>query len=391
MKIVHFSDNFYPEISGISDSIIATSKELAKLGHEVMICAPKYSQKNYEITHLFPEELDFGDKIKIRRFFSFPFPGPTKQSRLVIPFFSRWPGIGKFNPDILHAHLFFGTGMEGLIASGKLNKPLIGTSHTPITEFLKTTKFNFAPIPGLMSAYVSWFYNHCKFVSGPSQCIHDEMKAHGFKRPSKVISNPVLLDIFNDKNRGDKAVLKKKFNLSENAIVYTGRLAPEKHVDVILRAVAIVKEKIPDINFSITGHGSALLDLKKLADDLKISDNVRFLGYIKTEEMAELYRASDVFAIASTAETQCMSMMWGFATGLPAIGVDAWALPEYINDDRGFVVPPNDHEVFAEKIVYLLSNPEKREAMGENAIRYAQQFSAPAIAKEWEKVYTNFI
>jgi 1,2-diacylglycerol 3-alpha-glucosyltransferase len=389
MKIIHFSDNFYPEMSGISDSIIATSKELAKLGHEVMICAPKYCKKNYEITHLLPEELDLGEKVKIKRFFSFPYPGPTKQSRFVIPSFSRWPDLGKFKPDILHAHLFFGTGLEGLIASKMLNKPLIGTSHTPIIEFLKTTKFNFKPIPRLMSSYVSWFYNHCKFVSGPSQCILNEMKDHGFKTPCKVISNPVLLDVFNDKNSGDKAALKKKFNLSENAIVYTGRLAPEKHVDVILRAVAIVKEKIPNINFSITGHGSALDDLKKLAFDLKISDNVKFLGYIKTKEMAELYTASDMLAIASTAETQCMSMMWGFASGLPAIGVDAWALPEYINDDNGFVVPPNDHVAFAEKISYLLNNPEKRKQLGDNAVRYAQQFSAPAIAKEWESVYTR--
>ncbi len=391
IKIANFSDNFYPEMSGISDSIIITAKELAKLGHEIIFFVPKYSQKNYALSHLAPEEITLDKNIKIYRFFSLPYPGPTSQSRLVVPSFWRWLKAKKFNPDIVHTHLFFGAGIEALLTARLLKKPLIGTSHTPISEFIENNLFNFKFLRRFGRCYTAWYYNRCKFVSAPSQSIITEMAKNGFHAPGQVISNPIPLNIYNSQNSQARDELKKKFGLSENAIVYTGRLAPEKHIDIILRAVALIKEKIPNISLAVTGHGSAAQFLEKLAADLKIADNVKFLGYIKTFDMPSLYHASEIFVVASTAETQCMSMLNAMASGLPAVGVNARALPEYINADNGRLVQPGDYTAMAKEILYLFEHPEERKTLGQNAARYVQKFSAPAVAKEWEQIYRKTI
>ena len=107
MRIAIFSDNFYPELSGISDSIILLAKELASLGHEICFFVPKYSEKNYQAVNLSFQELKFDGRVRIKRLFSLPAPFAGAQSRLVLPLFS--PDIFEnFEPDVIHSQLFFG-------------------------------------------------------------------------------------------------------------------------------------------------------------------------------------------------------------------------------------------------------------------------------------------
>lgn len=72
MRIAIFSDNFYPELSGISDSIIALSKELAKRGHFIDFYVPYYPKADYKLANVAEHEIDLGKNIKVHRFNSFP-------------------------------------------------------------------------------------------------------------------------------------------------------------------------------------------------------------------------------------------------------------------------------------------------------------------------------
>ena len=204
---------------------------------------------------------------------------------------------------------------------------------------------------------------------------------------NRVISNPIDLENFQPASLGEKNKLKEKFGLSVKAVLHTGRLAPEKNIDVIIKAIALVKEKIPEVTLGLTGHGSAAYSLKALTKKLKLEKQVKFFGRIETLELAKLYQASDIFVVTSTAETQCMSMMQGMASGLPVIGVKARALPEYINPENGFLIEPYDHKALAEKIIYLFKHPEKRQKLGQGGLAYVQKFSAPRVTEEWEDLY----
>jgi len=164
MKIAIFSDNFYPEISGISDSIIQLGVELARLNHDICFFAPRYSRKNYAVIKKSPLELRLGAGIEIKRFFSLPFPSPTKQARLVIPCSARAFSIKKFKPDIIHSQLFFGTGLQGLMSAKLLGRPIIGTNHTRIREFFKTGWLNHEWLRRTSARYMNWYYNHCDYV-----------------------------------------------------------------------------------------------------------------------------------------------------------------------------------------------------------------------------------
>ena len=294
-------------------------------------------------------------------------------------------------PDVIHTHLFFGCGLEALSAAKHLHLPLVGTSHTPITEFVRLNFFGKNLLQKIGLDFVSWFYNKCDFVSAPSQGILDEMKLSGFNKPSEIISNPIDIRNFTPVSFENKSNLKKELGLDENVILVSGRLAPEKNIDVIFKALEPVKKIFPSVSLAITGHGSFENNLRVMAKQMNLENNIKFFGTVDEHTLIKIYQASDIYAIASTAETQSMSLIKAFAAGLPAIGVNARALPEYINDSNGYIVEIGDSTAIADKIIYLLKNKQICAMLGAGGNRLAQDFSEEKIADKWERIYGQIL
>ena len=393
MKIAIFSDNFYPEISGISDSVILLAQELAKLGHEIHFFAAAYGASDFAKANLPKQELKMGDKIFFHRFWSLPFFGsPTGQSRIVIPYALRLIKFRKEKFDIIYTQSPYGMGLEALFMSWMFSIPLIGTNHTPITEFTSYLPLSNKLFDWIGLKFVSWYYNRCRFITTPYGKILEEMKAYSLKCDSMELSNPIDLQNFTEPSEEEKIALKKKFALSNQVILYTGRLAFEKQVDVIISAMPEVIQKFPNAMLVVTGMGNAENDLKALAKKLKIENNVKFFGRVDDQTHVELYQAADIFAVMSKAETQCISMMKAMSVGIACIAADAWALPNYLGRDekRGFVVPVGDSLALSAKIQLLLQESGLSGRMGKEGKKYVQNFSAASVAEKWQEIFKKF-
>ena len=389
MKIAFASDNFYPELSGITESILLVTETLQKRGHDIYFIVPHYAKKDYLLVESeTSSSVDARLLARVARLPSVRLPNsPTKQSRIVLPL-----GIGvwklwKIRPDIIHTHTPFGTGIEALIASKLFGIPLVGTNHTVTSEFIIHTLLSNKLISRFLLRYVSWYYNHCIFVSSPSQSLIDEMKSYKLIVNSKQISNPLDIELFSPPTPDEKKKAKEVYNLTENTILYTGRLAPEKHVDDILQAVQKVVRQFPDICFAIAGHGKDSEVLKNLAKKLDIEKNVRFLGYLSQDAISLLYKGSEIFVIMSTSETQSLSLVQGMATSIPVIAANAGALPEYVNEKNGFLVPPGDYTLLSEHIIDLLESHYRRHTLGDGGREYVARFNKEHIANIWETIY----
>lgn len=393
MRIAIFSDNFYPEISGISDSIILLGKELTRRGHAVMFVAPHHSKKDYAMVK---GQSGQSSEENIIRLPSVHYPGlSTGQARIALPVGTSLFRMRKFRPDVIHSQTPFGTGLEALLVSRLLGVPMVGTNHTPVTEFMPFLFKSSKTAMGLSARYFSWYYNWCLFVSAPCNALLVDMAKQGFRRDAianKAISNPIDLDAFqsNAWKKESRETLKKRFGFSPHTVFYSGRLAEEKRCDVVIRAIAIAVKDIPDINFVMTGHGRAQKSLQELADSLGIEKNVKFVGFIDQNVLPLMYRASDIFAIMSTAETQSLSLMQAMAAGLPGIGARAWGLPEYIDDGTdGYILEPGDYKSLAKILVDLFRTPAHMCELGAQGMEAVKKYSPPLIAETWEKVYTT--
>ncbi|MCX6787358.1 MAG: glycosyltransferase [Candidatus Kaiserbacteria bacterium] len=392
MRIAFFSDNFYPELSGISDSITATGKELAARGHTLHFYVPSHPSKDFRSLGLSDEEINLGPNIKIMRLWSMAYRTGSGQGRALILTGLRWLTVKKFNPDIIHVHLPFGAGIEGLLSAKVLQKPFVGTNHTPMTEFVRYSPIKFSRLNTWILKYTVWFYNRCCFISSPAQAVVDEMSANGFKRPYRIVSNPIDTKTFHPCTEEEKRALKNKFGFSDHTILYSGRLAIEKRADLVIRAMAKLIKDIPDLMYVIIGHGPDEARLKKLAADLGIAKQVKILGFIKErQELAEIYNASDVFAILSTAESQSIVAMQAMACGLPVVASKTWGLGEYVTPATGVLIDRDDEKSLPERLGDLLKDPQRMRELGRNGRAYVQKFSPENIAAEWEKIYEDVI
>ncbi len=385
MRIAVFSDNFHPELSGIADSVIALARQLAARGHRLSIYAPRYAHRDYERLGLPAAENDLGESIAIVRLPSLPYPTGTRQGRAVLPT-GVPPQVRRFHPDLIHVHLPFGAGVDGLISARILGVPLIGTNHTPLSEFLRYSPLRGPWCERLAARYTAWFYDHCDFLSSPSRTVFAEMERFAFRAPHRVISNPIRTDLF--RPLASREHLKARFDFSGFTLLYAGRLAPEKRLDLAIRAVASLAAAVPAAALVLLGRGSAEDDLKALSRSLGVEGRVRFLGFIPdVTTMTEIYNAADGFVIPSTAETQSIAAMQAMACGLPVVGVRAWGLSEYITAANGILVDPGDEAALARALLHLATHPEVRRDLGEGGRAFVQAFSAPVITAEWEDVY----
>ena len=399
MRIAIFSDNFYPELSGISDSIIALSKDLAKRGHFIDFYVPNYPQEDYDRINIPYKEIDLGPNIHVVRFLSFPYGkgAGTGQGRFVVPNGFRAATVFRFHPDVIHSQLFFGVGLEAIFAARMLRRPVIGTNHTAIKEFLKYSPIQQSWFTNGILKYVNWYYERCELVTAPSHSVFDEMTALGFKNVKmRVISNPIDTQTFqplvrNTPTGKSNVALKKKLGFAKHVIFSAGRLSDDKNPDVLIKALPFVKKDVPDAMLVFAGNGTSREKLAQLAERLGVKDSVKFLGFVEKSKLVEAYSASEVFAIASTSDTQSLVMMQAMACGVPVVGVRARALPEYINEKNGFVVEPGDARAMADRLVQLLKDPKLAKSLGDGGLAYTSQFSEPAIAADWEKIYKDVI
>lgn len=387
MRIAYFSDNFYPELSGITDTIITTGKELRARGHKIAYVAPYYSPKDYAVAkrqHPLTKKDDTIDGMPIVRLPSMPLlTSPTGQSRFAFPTGASFAFLDKFKPDIIHTQSPYGVGWEALRAAKRLRVPLVGTNHTAVEDFF--------PLPFLVRAYDAWYYNHCQMVTAPYATLIERMRQKGFKKPGRAVPNPAELAAFKPPANSERAEHKRVFGLTGPVVLYAGRLGVEKRVDVIVRAVALLAKDFPTLTLLVTGHGAAEPALRTLAQKLGIGRRVQFAGFLPRAALPGAYKAADIFAMMSTSDSQSIALMQAYSTGLPAVCARARGLPDYTPEDCGFLVEPGDHAALAAKIKLLLDDAQLRERMGRAAEVFAAQFSPAAVAVQWEKIYSAAI
>lgn len=387
MRIAMFTDNFYPELGGIQDSILASARELGARGHAVAIFAPAAAPRDFARANRPVAEPDIGANVTVHRLFSLPLPGSTGQSRLAMPTGQRWRPVAEFRPDLIHTHTFLGIGLEALLVARRLRLPLVGTNHWAIGGFGIYAPLARAACVGIAWRSVARYYNRCDWVSAPSRATLAELRMHGLRRPAAVISNPIDTAEFRPPAPAERQRLKAKLGLSASTVLYAGRLAREKRIDVLIRALPTLRRAVPDAMLVLAGHGTARAALQALAQQAGVAPHVRFTGVLDHAALAEHCRAADAFAIASTSESQSMTLLQAMSAGLPAVGARDGALIEYLPEQAGMLADPDQPAQFAAMLAHILGAPALRERMSWHAERVAARFAVAVVIDAWQDIY----
>ncbi len=141
------------------------------------------------------------------------------------------------------------------------------------------------------------------------------------------------------------------------------RLWEQKSPQDFIRSIPTVVQKIPDAKFLVIGDGHLKDEMKRLSHELKISDNVLFLGWRR--DVKNLLKILDVFVLTSLWEGLSVSILEAMASGKPVVATNIKGNNELVIDgETGFLVPPKSPEQIGEKVLNLLMNRTLAEKMG---------------------------
>ena len=146
-----------------------------------------------------------------------------------------------------------------------------------------------------------------------------------------------------------------------------GKLKGEKD---LIKALAILRDRQPNIKVSFLGYGAEAL--KDYCEELGVMDYVEHLGAVSMKDRINFFQKADIFVLPTYAEAMPMSVIEAMSAGLAVISTNVGGIPELIEDGKdGLLFSPGDAKALAEKISFLLDNKDIRINLGKKAQRKA--------------------
>lgn len=355
VKIILATPVYPPEIGGPA----TYTKELAtrlKSKHEIVIVAYASTSEIIPGTTLFVASK--------RR------PLPLRLFKFTFDLFRAARGA-----DVIYVQNAMAAGLPAAIVSRMRGIPLVlkfvgDEAWERASQERRTKKrleeFLAAPEGGwrttLRMAIQGFVLRHTDIVTTPSAYLRDAIvRTYGIKNGRAVVNY----------NAAEKDI-EAPFNATpiSHQIVATARLVEWKGLDGIIRAVALLKKKYPDVRAVIAGDGPEEEKLKTLARELSVADHITFTGRVSRAETWHLRKSSEVYVLNSTYEGLPHTALTSFAARIPMVATDIPGTNEAVyNEESGLLVPAGDDQALADAIARLFDDPALRTRLVEGAER----------------------
>jgi glycosyltransferase involved in cell wall biosynthesis len=159
------------------------------------------------------------------------------------------------------------------------------------------------------------------------------------------------------------------------------RFYPRKRLDVLLRAVALLRDRILQLEVRIVGNGPERDRLRHLATELSIERFITWVGDVSIDDLAAEYNRADVFCLPSVQEGFGIVFLEAMAAGKPIVATHAAAVPEVVRN--GVLVEPDNTESLANALILLDRDPDMRRLLGEAGSRDVEDFGMHRVARQF--------
>lgn len=327
MRIGIFTDTYPPYINGVSTSILMLQHALEKQGHQVFIVTVNTEKMSYK----------YEDDNKIIRIPGIPTGIYDYRLTGIYPL-RIIKKIKKWNLDVIHSHTEFGVGTFARIIAKQFGIPLVHTYHTMYEDYVHyITKGYFDGASKKIVEYLTKFY--CDKTTTelivPTKKTYDLFKQkYKFDRNVHIVPTGIEIERFYKENNNKKEIEKLRndlgFDKNDFVILFVGRIAEEKNINLLLDSQNIINKKYKNCKILIVGDGPDLENLKKQYSKNK---SIVFAGKVPWENIPKYYLLANVFATASTSETQGLTVIEACAASLPPICINDESFTNVVIDD----------------------------------------------------------
>ena len=388
MVSVHTSPLSHPgsgDAGGLNVYVVETAKRLAQRGISVDIFTRRTSAA-------LSEQVELAPGVTVYHIAAGPYEGLGKEDLpgQLCAFAAGMMRVGASKPeghyDLVHSHYWL-SGQVGWLAADRWNVPLIHTMHTMAR--VKNASLAEGDTPEPLGREIgeeqvvqaaTWLVAN---TPGERQELIDLYHADPDK--VKVVQPGVDLEMFSPVSRDEKHALREKLGIpiTDDVILFVGRIQPLKAPDVLVKAVAKIVADDPGRRHNLhlviaggpSGNGMAKpLALQALARELGVKDVVDFIPPLDRPQLADWFHAADVVAVPSHSESFGLVAIEASAAGTPVVAAAVGGLPTAVGDG-GVLIDTHDPDVWARELARLLPDTPRLDALGEKAAAHAEQFS----------------
>ncbi|MCF3139424.1 glycosyltransferase [Paenarthrobacter sp. AR 02] len=379
LTILIAADTYPPHVNGAAQFGYRLAKGMTARGHNVHVLACR-QDKGKSFT-------EFRDEATVHRlrshgvftheYFRICFPWEIKKEISLL--------FDKVQPDVVHIQSHYMIGEHVLYEAVKRGIRIVATNH-----FMPENLNPFLPFPQWFKDIVgriSWkdmgkVMGQADVVTTPTPLAAKAMHQHAFLRKVLPLSNGIDSTAYE---------LQPGESIERNSyptVLFAGRLAEEKHVDVLIDAVAKTPREL-DVHLEIVGGGEVRPALEAQVARLGLGDRVKFLGLASDEDLREAYIKADIFCMPGTAELQSLVTLEAMSASTPVLLANAMALPHLVRDgENGYLFTPHDSGELAAKITKLLQLPEDQlKAMGKLSREMVEPHSLNGTLQTFEDLY----
>ncbi len=400
MKIAMLTNNYKPFVGGVPISVERQAEELVKLGHDVTVFAPEYTEKGSAVDGR-DEEYDHGIRIVRFRTGKRCMENGMVYPKLILREITKV--FEKETFDLIHTHHPMFVGPTALYLGKKYSLPVIYTYHTRYEDYLHHLDF-FQEGKGnsalrrkalqlgreqIVPRYMRWFTNRCDLVLAPTAGMQKRMRENGTYASTAVFPTGLTEEFYLE--YPDEAQEIRKTYLPDGGRLFctTGRLEEEKNPRFLLEGIIKLKEKMAEpFQVLMIGDGSLRTELERETKEMGIEDVVRFPGNIPNDQVNRYLQASDVFLFASKSETQGIVLAEAFAAACPIVAVDASGVEDIVENGVNGFKTTEDVDVWSDKVLEVLEN---RKYMKGRAKITAAGYRASRLAIYEEMLYGQCI
>ena len=373
MKILLVIDDYISSNNGTTISCRRFAGELRRQGHEVKVLGTSLPDEP-NMFRLEEYHLPIVDGLVRANDFHF-----SKVDLAVIRQAVAWA-------DVVHCMMPFMLTYRTKQVCDELHKPATAAFHIQPENLLSAVRLGkFKPL--VDSVYWAWrkgIYRKFQYIHCPSSFMRQEMIDHGYEGDIRPISNGISSAFCQQEGTPSNSPYKGK----DRKIVITmvGRLAREKRQDVILRAVR--KSKYADrIQVVFAGKGPLERWYKRLGKRLK---NPPMFVYLNQQDLLTLLRQTDLYVHSSDMESEAISCIEAFATGLVPVISDSRksATRQFALDERSLFKAGSSADL-AKKIDYWLDHPEEKRRMEQAYARQGLDYTLEASVRKCVEMFTD--
>jgi glycosyltransferase involved in cell wall biosynthesis len=395
MKIAILSSGFLPVVDGVTVAQINRLRWLSRWGHEVLLFCPDYQP----IEGVYPNWREFTGEIlpgvRVVTLASTSYMGIEFERNVSSKSYEKvLRELAAFQPDVIHideaerlANGFFK--FPGVKFAKGAGIPYVSFFHTNFVEYAED--FLEVPMPILrglqfiLKRLFAWVYNAYDVTLVGSHDAYEKITQMGIRNGLRGDFLGVDLGKFRAELR-EQNFFEKQYGLEKVAekvkLVIVGRLTPDKGWKFAMNALEqmVRRQDMSHVAILIMGDGEMQAEIAE-----RLGGLAHFLGRIPPDDVPAMLVNCDVLVTTSEKETRGLTILEGFAAGIPAIAPNAGGVTDSIKDGiNGFLFAPGNVNDFAEKLNRLLIDPRLRQEMGIRGRESVQEL-------DWEKTVGNLL